>query len=198
MLNRAEVRVTPVASAEEALEVLVGVPEIRAVVTDMELSLRGSDGLDLIRTIQKRWPYMPVVVVSEAVAAAHDQIPSGVLFLAGPVHNATLAYLIQAVVRTYVSQGIPQAQDTAGLEYQPIVVPGEGLQRDPLRSAADLTLRQQEVLQLLAKGNSNRDIAQALGMSENTVKVHLSAVFRSLGVSSRTEAALAARGRVTL
>jgi DNA-binding NarL/FixJ family response regulator len=54
-----------------------------------------------------------------------------------------------------------------------------------------LTPRQHEVLELLVQGKSNRDIAEVMGLSENTVKVHLAAIFRVLGVSSRTEALLA-------
>ena len=59
--------------------------------------------------------------------------------------------------------------------------------------APDLTPRQTEVLQLLSRGLPNKAIARALGVSEGTVKVHLVAVFRSLNVSNRTEAVLAAQ-----
>jgi DNA-binding NarL/FixJ family response regulator len=59
-----------------------------------------------------------------------------------------------------------------------------------------LTPRQHEVLALLMHGKSNRDIAEAMGLSANTVKVHLVAIFRVLGVSSRTEALLAGMKRM--
>jgi DNA-binding NarL/FixJ family response regulator len=59
-----------------------------------------------------------------------------------------------------------------------------------------LTPRQHEVLALVVQGKSNRDIAEAMGLSENTVKVHLVAIFRVLGVSSRTEALLAGMKRM--
>jgi DNA-binding NarL/FixJ family response regulator len=49
---------------------------------------------------------------------------------------------------------------------------------------------------LLVAGKSNREIAEAMGLSENTVKVHLAAIFRVLGVSSRTEALLAGLKRM--
>jgi DNA-binding NarL/FixJ family response regulator len=57
---------------------------------------------------------------------------------------------------------------------------------------AGLTRRESEVLPLLALGHSNREIARQLFLSEKTVKAHLAAVFRKLGVSNRTQAALAA------
>ncbi|BAU92794.1 regulatory protein LuxR [Methylorubrum populi] len=53
-----------------------------------------------------------------------------------------------------------------------------------------LTVRQLEVLALIGKGLSNREIADALRIAEATVKIHVSAVFRALGVRNRTEAAL--------
>jgi DNA-binding NarL/FixJ family response regulator len=67
----------------------------------------------------------------------------------------------------------------------------------PSRSRIDglasesLTPRQRDVLQLLVRGSSNKEIAIALGLSEGTVKVHLAAVFRALGVNSRSAAAVA-------
>jgi DNA-binding CsgD family transcriptional regulator len=51
-----------------------------------------------------------------------------------------------------------------------------------------LTAREREVLALLADGVGNREIAQALGISEHTVKFHLGAIFGKLGASTRTEA----------
>jgi DNA-binding NarL/FixJ family response regulator len=59
---------------------------------------------------------------------------------------------------------------------------------------ADLTARQREVLNLLAAGNSNKQIARALGISEGTVKVHVNAAFRALGVHNRVNATTALLG----
>jgi DNA-binding NarL/FixJ family response regulator len=53
-----------------------------------------------------------------------------------------------------------------------------------------LTPRQRYVLRFLVQGHSNKEIAQSLGLSEGTVKVHMAAVFRRLGVSSRSAAAV--------
>jgi DNA-binding NarL/FixJ family response regulator len=52
-----------------------------------------------------------------------------------------------------------------------------------------LTPRQKDVLTLIVKGNSNKEIARGLGLGEGTVKVHLAALFRTLGVRSRSAAA---------
>jgi DNA-binding CsgD family transcriptional regulator len=72
----------------------------------------------------------------------------------------------------------------------PLSHPGEGAP-----SAAELSLREREVLQHLADGLSNKEIARALSVSENTVKTHLANVYAKLGVGRRIEALKAARER---
>jgi DNA-binding NarL/FixJ family response regulator len=59
----------------------------------------------------------------------------------------------------------------------------------------DLTVRELEILRLVASGNSNRGIAQRLWVTEQTVKFHLSNVYRKLGVANRTEASHVAHQR---
>lgn len=60
-------------------------------------------------------------------------------------------------------------------------------------SPDSLTSRQQEVLRLLGEGKSNKEIARQLDLSENTVKIHVTAVLKALGVNNRTKAAVVAR-----
>lgn len=62
--------------------------------------------------------------------------------------------------------------------------------RDPLE---DLTRREREVLELIAKGRSNRAIAEELVIAEKTVKTHVSAILAKLGVTDRTQAAIFAK-----
>src|ERR671936_155879 len=68
-----------------------------------------------------------------------------------------------------------------------------GEERDSRRRpASTLTQRETDILGLLSEGRSNRDISRALFLSEKTVKAHLAAIFRKLGVTNRTQAAMAA------
>ncbi|WP_339860836.1 response regulator transcription factor [Paremcibacter congregatus] len=60
------------------------------------------------------------------------------------------------------------------------------------RSKVVLTTRQSEILRLISQGKSNKEIAQNLGIADNTVRVHISAIFQILKVNNRTEAAFAA------
>jgi DNA-binding NarL/FixJ family response regulator len=173
MLESGGFRVIPVASAEEALEVLGACLDVRAVVTDVELSPFGVNGFELARKVHGEHQ-IGVVVVSGRAALDAGEVPPGVRFVAKPVHKATLVHLVRDVV---------------GRELEPPSVRPEAGAK--LMTGWTLTPRQQEVLELLVQGKSNREIAQALGLSENTVKVHLVVVFRVLGVSSRTEALLA-------
>jgi DNA-binding NarL/FixJ family response regulator len=55
-----------------------------------------------------------------------------------------------------------------------------------------LTAAQARVLDLLAEGGSNRQIAELLGLTEGTVKIHVSAIMKAMGVANRSEAALMA------
>ncbi len=76
-----------------------------------------------------------------------------------------------------------------GVARKPVTPPG-----NPAAVASlGLTPRELEVLQLLAAGQANKDIARALGVSPNTVKTHLAKLFEKLGANSRTAAI--ARGR---
>jgi DNA-binding NarL/FixJ family response regulator len=67
--------------------------------------------------------------------------------------------------------------------------------RQTTRTPSDLTPRETEVLVLLARGMPNKEIARTLGISEKTVKAHLTNVFQRIGVSDRTQAALWAERR---
>ena len=62
-----------------------------------------------------------------------------------------------------------------------------------ISSGPELTSRQVEILAMLCEGLSNKEIALRLGLALITVKMHVSAIFRSLGVVNRTQAALSAR-----
>jgi DNA-binding NarL/FixJ family response regulator len=179
--------VIAVASAEEALEVLDAVPEIKAVITDVNLSSSGINGFELARKIWSERRIGGIVVTGHASPEGHE-LPPGIHFLGKPLHRSTLIHLVRDAVNTSSQRlGTMDHQLPAGAEA------GSG-------SGADqsLTRRQHEVLALLVQGKANREIAQALDIAENTVKVHLAAIFRVLGVSSRTEALLVGSRRLQL
>lgn len=71
--------------------------------------------------------------------------------------------------------------------------PGDAAAGSTIPDDAGLSMREREVLRLLAEGLSNKALARALGVSENTIKTHLANVYAKLGVGKRTEALAAAR-----
>ncbi|MBN2752256.1 MAG: response regulator transcription factor, partial [Rhodospirillaceae bacterium] len=84
----------------------------------------------------------------------------------------------------------------SGGHYIPPLVLDEDVPETPAHAttphANALTPRQMDVLRLVARGMSNRDIAQALDLSEGTVKLHVTAILKALGVPNRTSAVIAA------
>jgi DNA-binding NarL/FixJ family response regulator len=155
------------------------VPDIRAVVTDVELSSGGMNGFELARRVREEQG-IGVVAVSGRRAPEED-LPSGVYYLAKPFHRATLVQLVRDMI-----------QEERRPSEQPMPQPAR---EEPVEAGPEpvLTPRQRAVLELLVQGKSNRDIAVALDLAENTVKVHMAAVFKALGVSSRVEALLAGK-----
>jgi DNA-binding NarL/FixJ family response regulator len=180
MLEAGGYQPVAVASAEEALRVLNAVvPGFAALVTDVGLVSGGLDGYALARQVREQWG-IGVVVVSGQIAPDQSKLPPGVPFLAKPIHDATLVHLVGSVMHGPAPERYRPAAATMAPETTLEEVPTSG----------KLTPRQQEVLALMMQGKSNRDIAQELGLSLHTVKVHLAVIFRALGVSNRVEATL--------
>lgn len=151
----------------------------------LDLGLPGLDGLSFLGTLHKRFPNVSVVILS-----AYDD--------AHTVSKAMKSGAAGFVPKTYSSDQLLSAlrEVLAGGTYVPgRVSPGSAapLPGSPIGayfepSEFGLTERQAEVLGLMASGKSNRDIANLLGLSEGTVKIHMTAIFKALGVSSRTQA----------
>jgi len=147
----------------------------------LDLGMPGCTGVEAVEPFRARFPALPVVVVSgvsdpKVINAALDRGAMGFIPKSAPGE-----VLLQAV-RLVISGAI--------------YVPVEALNAPPLplHAAAGLNLspRQREVLDLLLKGLSNKLIARKLDISENTTKIHVSAVLDALGVATRTQAVIAA------
>ena len=158
----------------------------------LDLNLPGLSGIPALKIWRTRYPGVPVVVIS----AATDQqtvlaaIGAGA---AGYIPKSSSNEVMLSALRLVLEGG----------RY----VPPEALSRsagDDAMSARSrhakalsietlgLSARQAEVLKLIAQGASNKIICRELGLAERTVKAHVTAVFRALKVSSRTQAAIEA------
>jgi NarL family two-component system response regulator LiaR len=164
------------ANGQEALEMCEHLlPDV--VLMDLEMPVLG--GVAATRVIRHRWPYMQVIALtsSKEKELVRDALQAGAIsYLMKNVSGDNLADAIQAA-RAGRSTLSPEALQSL-------------IQPDAPESslAADLTQREREVLELLVKGCSNPEIAQQLGVSRSTVKVHVSSILSKLGVASRGEA----------
>ncbi len=187
-LQEAGLRVIPVAHTAEALSVLEAVPGIRTVITDAAFSSGDLSGLQLARQISDRWKARVVIAGKEALEPS--ELPTGAYFIATPVHGATLTHLVQHLSSLPDAPEIQPAERVPAAQPTKAAVPSVQATARNRGSRDELTLRQKEILALLMQGQSTREMAHSLGVSVNTVRVHLLHLFRALGVNSRTQAIL--------
>ncbi len=140
---------------------------------------------------------LPDISGFEAIAAVHAELPAiGVLVLSNyegseDVHRAlaagALAYLTKDASAEELVSAILSVRNRR--RYIPVSVSALLAQRLP---GSELTDRELDVLRLLAKGHSNRETGELLGIAENTVRIHVSHILDKLGVADRTQAVVLA------
>ncbi|CAB5281341.1 two component LuxR family transcriptional regulator [Burkholderia multivorans] len=182
--NDAALAVLQAASADDAMQMLDQHADIDAIVLD--LKMRGTSGVDAIAALARARPALQIIVLSSSedprdVRAAFAHGALGYVPKSASPHT-----LLSAIVMVL-----------NGERYVPPLLLDDGAAYtiEPPRQAAGapLTPRQIEVLRYLAEGVPNKVIADQLGLSEKTVKAHITAIFRTLHVLNRTQAAAAGR-----
>ncbi len=163
-------------SAEEMFDVIEGVP---VDIVLLDIRMEGMTGLDALERIASEFPQVRVLMLS-----MHDQ-PG---YVRRAIELGASGYLLKSAGRdeilaaiTAVSEGETYVQ---GRLMQPLLADVTG----SLRQTGRLSPREQQVLQLIADGSENKQIARELGLSEATVKTYIRGVFERLDVSSRAEA----------
>ncbi len=174
-----------VGEAGDGDAVVAGVEQLRPDVVLMDLVMPGGGGLGAIRRIRERAPDTRVVVLTSF--ASDDQVIPA-------VQAGAAAYLLKDVEPSGLEDAIRLVhQGEALLDPQ---IAGRVMEQvahpPPGGDLASLTPREREVLQLLGRGLSNRELADTLVVSEKTVKTHVSNILMKLGVHDRTQAALLA------
>lgn len=180
---------------KQVLDMVENNPDLDLILLDYFMP--GTDSYSLVTTLCDRYPAIPVIIISASddPALMHKVLDRGV---AGFIPKATHQELIIRAIQLVLSGGTylpPELREVAGplnnvgknpaaLLSQPITF------AEPSDMFSMLTQRQQEVLRLLAKGETNKDISRHLNVSENTVKVHVTAILKALGVSNRTQAVI--------
>ena len=165
---------------------ILGQYRSRVALAVVEFDLPGMKRIKGLHRLCETWPAIPILVTGDRCdrdtilevlsAGSHGFIPK----------SSSPQELEHALRATAGGQVFVSPMSAGG------PVPGPS----PAKSLqdAELTVRQREVLNLLATGKSNKQIAWALGISEGTVKVHVNAAFRALGVHNRVNATTALLG----
>jgi DNA-binding NarL/FixJ family response regulator len=155
---------------------------VAASVLLLDMGLPGLSGLELIDEVHSRYPHLTVVVIS----GSDDPLRVSVCLGSG--------------VRAFVSKSTPPDRIVEligrGLRSElteALWLSAEGQRSLDTLQQVHLTSRQVQVLSLICQGYTNKQIADALQIIEATAKAHVSAIFKELGVVSRTQALLAAQ-----
>ncbi|MGD8591123.1 MAG: response regulator transcription factor [Chromatiales bacterium] len=175
-------------SAEEALSALEYYPDLDLILLDNKLP--GMDGLAALPLLRETAPTVPVVILSgtDDHSAVRSALAEGAV---GFIHKSTGSQEMRNALQL-VMQGEVYAP-LAMLSTRDSSQPAKSIHQQTTESS--LTQRQLEVLQLLSEGRPNKTIARQLGITEATVKLHVSAILQALRVRNRTEAVLEATRR---
>lgn len=188
-LRGAVARVLPQAALHEAdsAQALYALVEAHpdADLLLLDLNMPGAQGYSVLVHLRAQYPILPVVVVSarEEPAVMRRALEHGALgFIPKSADAATLG---QAIV-TVLEGGRWLPEEALGAP------PLEDAEAAVARGIRELTPQQFRVLQMLGSGLLNKQIAWELGVTEATIKAHMTAILRKLGASNRTQAILMA------
>jgi len=159
-------------------------PELELLLLDLQMP--GASGFSALVHIRHQHPGLPIVVVS-----AHEQ---AAVIRRAIAHGAS-GYIPKSTPATQIVDALSKVLDGDVWVPNEVRAGGSGLRPDEAGAAAQisgLTPQQFRVFSMIADGLLNKQIAYELGVSEATVKAHMTAIMRKLGVSNRTQAALLA------
>ena len=176
-------------SFDDALEKLAENPDIQLALFDLQMP--GIKSASNLRVVRENFPNIRVVVVSSSqdrhdvmaalAAGVHGYVPKSL----GPAELAhALGLILQGTI--FVPSSLAELRPDEEVATEAETKRAFGPTQPP-----SLTPRQEQVLELLICGRSNKEIARTLALGEGTVKIHMAALFRNLGVANRAAAAVA-------
>ena len=163
-----------VGQAGTATDALIKIRTLRPDVVLLDLGLPDGNGLDIIQQLAPAFPEMKFIVLS-VYGGSEDIYKS--------IQLGASSYLLKDAEPEEVMHAIRSAKD--GKKYIPNFVSEKLVEKIHHEG---LSAREHEILELIASGKSNMEIAEELGVTEATVKKHVSHIFEKLGVSSRSQA----------
>ncbi|WP_336933502.1 response regulator transcription factor [Acinetobacter bereziniae] len=181
-----QAQISETAAVNEFYERLENGPEPDLVLLD--LNLPGASGFSALVHVRAQYPAIPIIVVS-----AHEEAS----IIQRAIAHGAMGYIPKSAHPSHIGEAIRQVLE--GEIWLPPNLPTSNMNFDP--RAADetalaeriqsLTPQQFRVLMMVAEGLLNKQIAYELDVSEATIKAHVTAIFRKLGVQNRTQAVLA-------
>lgn len=170
-----------IGEARDGAEALKLASQLRPDVVLMDLLMPVMDGIRATAAIRRDMPDTEVVALTSVLEdnSVVDAIRAGAI---GYLLKDTEAYELRRAIKAAAEGQVQLSPQVATRLLREV--------RTPDKSREPLTERETDVLRLLAQGNSNKEISQALNISEQTVKTHVSHILDKLGVPSRTQAAL--------
>jgi DNA-binding NarL/FixJ family response regulator len=175
-----------VGEAADGAEAATMTAELLPDVVLLDLVMPGMDGLSALETLAERGLAERVLVVTSfgEYRSALPALRAGARgYISKDVDPAALATAVRAVAAGHVLLGPQVAEALVAQAGSTAALPSE-------THGPQLTAREREVLEQIAAGRSNREIARSLNLAEKTVKTHVSNVLMKLGVADRTQAAL--------
>ena len=180
-----------VGEAADGAAALDAAAELSPDVVVMDLLMPGMDGIAATAEIKARHPAIEVVAITsfieeDRIAAAIEAGASGVLLKDAEADDLATAIRAARNGDVYFDPAV------AGIVARRLRTGGARASAEARAEAAlgQLTARERDVLACLARGLSNRGIAEELGMAERTARTHVSNILSKLGLTSRTQAAL--------
>jgi RNA polymerase sigma factor (sigma-70 family) len=178
-----------VGEATDGLEAIEKAKEIAPDVILMDLNMPRCSGLEAIQALQAEMPQVNILVltVSEMEADLFAAVKFGATgYLLKKAEPEELVHAIISIAQGGVIVS-PLMATKLLTEFKDL---SAGVERKPVEEAnANLSPREGEVLQLVAQGATNKEIAESLFISENTVKTHLKSIMEKLHLANRSQAA---------
>jgi len=154
----------------------------------LDLALPDADGFEVLRELRERHPSFPVVVLSASERAdiVMRALDAGAM---GFIPKTSANEVLLGALRLVLSGGVYLPAEV--LRHAPVPERAPGAAAETGYRSIGLTQRQAQVLALMVQGKPNKLICRELDLAEGTVKIHVTAILKALGVSSRTQAVIA-------
>ncbi|MGZ8228905.1 MAG: response regulator [Burkholderiales bacterium] len=175
-----------VGEASDGLEGVKRAKQLRPDVVLMDVDMPGITGREALKMMTEELPDVPVLMltVSEDAEDLLDTLQSGARGYL--LKNIDTEYFVDAIRRAARGEAVVSPQMTGKL-----VAGLKGGARAPQPAERErLSAREREILVLLARGASNKEIARELALADSTVKIHVQNILRKLNLSSRVQAAV--------